>query len=71
MYDLDGGATEADGRASAPVGPSVAMPLAFILSLHLIRAYAYMLFLYAIRMDKFLQILSFIGCIIMVVSLWL
>ena len=25
--DLDGGATEADGRASAPVGPSVAMPL--------------------------------------------
>ena len=25
--DLDGGATEADGRASAPVGPSVATPL--------------------------------------------
>ena len=25
--DLDGGATEGDGRASAPVGPSVAMPL--------------------------------------------
>ena len=25
--NLDGGATEADGRASAPVGPSVATPL--------------------------------------------
>ena len=25
--DLDGGATEVDGRASAPVGPSVATPL--------------------------------------------
>ena len=25
--DLDGGATEADGRASAPVDPSVATPL--------------------------------------------
>ena len=25
--DIDGGATEADGGASAPVGPSVAMPL--------------------------------------------
>ena len=25
--DLDGGATEADGRASAPVGPRVATPL--------------------------------------------
>ena len=25
--DLDGGATEADGGASAPVGPSVATPL--------------------------------------------
>ena len=25
--DLDGGATEADGRASAPVGLSVATPL--------------------------------------------
>ena len=24
---FDGGATEANGRASAPVGPSVAMPL--------------------------------------------
>ena len=24
---LNGGATEADGRASAPVGPSLAMPL--------------------------------------------
>ena len=28
--DLDGGATEADGRASAPVGPSVATPLLMI-----------------------------------------
>ena len=26
--DIDGGATEADGGASAPVGPSVATPLA-------------------------------------------
>ena len=25
--DIDGGATEADGGASAPVGPSVATPL--------------------------------------------
>ena len=25
--DLNGGATEADGRVSAPVGPSVATPL--------------------------------------------
>ena len=25
--DIDGGATEADGEASAPVGPSVATPL--------------------------------------------
>ena len=25
--DIDGGATEADGGANAPVGPSVAMPL--------------------------------------------
>ena len=25
--NIDGGATEADGGASAPVGPSVAMPL--------------------------------------------
>ena len=25
--DLDGGATQADGRASAPVGPGVATPL--------------------------------------------
>ena len=25
--NVDGGATEADGGASAPVGPSVAMPL--------------------------------------------
>ena len=69
MYDLDDGATEADGKANAPVGPSVATPLAFILLLRLIRAYAYILFLYVIRMDKYLQILSFIGCIIMVVSL--
>ena len=28
--DIDGGATEADGGASAPVGPSVATPLAGI-----------------------------------------
>ena len=27
--DIDGGATEADGGASAPVGPSVATPLIF------------------------------------------
>ena len=27
---IDGGATEADGGASAPVGPSVAMPLLLI-----------------------------------------
>ena len=27
MYYLDGGTTEADSRASALVGPSVAMPL--------------------------------------------
>ena len=26
-HDIDGGATEADGGASAPVSPSVAMPL--------------------------------------------
>ena len=28
---VDGGATEADGGASAPVGPSVAMPLMVIM----------------------------------------
>ena len=30
---LDGGATEADGRASAPVGPSVALQLFITLAL--------------------------------------
>ena len=28
--DIDGGATEGDGGASAPVGPSVATPLVII-----------------------------------------
>ena len=29
--DIDGGATEADGGASAPVGPSVATPLSVLI----------------------------------------
>ena len=32
--NIDGGATEADGGASAPVGPSVATPLAWTCRKH-------------------------------------
>ena len=49
--DIDGGATEADGGASAPVGPSVATPLhiyvIYICYIYIhIYIYIYMLYIY-------------------------
>ena len=49
--NIDGGATEADGGASAPVGPSVATPLAKMLtwlSIYIIQIYLYVSYFIAI-----------------------